>query len=151
MEQAKSQLDRMYGTLTRLADITLEENEIQSSAAFMAAMDDDLNTPKAVAVLMEAVTLANRSEDLAERRRCKAELLAGGRELGILQQDPVAWAKGDAGADGADDAAIDALVAERVAARAAKDWKRADEVRDQLVALGIQIMDGANGTQWRRE
>lgn len=151
VEQAKSQLDRMYGTLERLADVHLEAHEIQPSAAFSAAMDDDLNTPKAVAVLMEAVTLANRSEDAGERRRCKAELLAGGRELGILQQDPVVWAKGSAVGDGADDAAIDALVAERVAARAAKDWKRADEVRDQLVALGIQIMDGANGTQWRRE
>jgi cysteinyl-tRNA synthetase len=150
VEQAKSQLDRMYGTLERLADIQLTEDELRSSAAFNAAMDDDLNTPKAVAVLMEAVTLANRSEDAAERRRCKAELLAGGRELGILQHDPVAWAKGQASVDGADDAAIDALVAERVAARAAKDWKRADEVRDQLQALGIQIMDGANGTQWRR-
>ena len=151
VEQAKSQLDRMYGTLERLADVHLEAHEVQSSAAFGAAMDDDLNTPKAVAVLMEAVTLANRSEDAGERRRCKAELLAGGRELGILQQDPVVWAKGSAVGDGADDAVIDALVAERVAARAAKDWKRADEVRDQLVALGIQIMDGANGTQWRRE
>ncbi len=150
VEQAKSQLDRMYGTLERLADITLEAHEIKASAAFNAAMDDDLNTPKAVSVLMETVTLANRSEDLAERRRCKAELLAGGRELGILQQDPVAWAKGSADSEGTDDAAIDALVAERVAARAAKDFKRADEVRDQLLALGIQIMDGANGTQWRR-
>ena len=150
VEQAKSQLDRMYGTLARLADITLAKDEIVAAPGFLAAMDDDLNTPKAVSVLMEAVTLANRSEDAAERRRCKAELLAGGRQLGILQQDPLAWAKGTA-ADGVDDAAIDALVAQRVAARIAKDWQRADQVRDQLVALGIQIMDGANGTQWRRE
>ena len=150
VEQAKSQLDRMYGTLERLADITLSAHEIVAARGFTAAMDDDLNTPKAVSVLMEAVTRANRSDDAAERRRCKAELLAGGRELGILQQDPLAWAKGTA-AGGADDAAIDALVAQRVAARIAKDWQRADQVRDQLVALGIQIMDGANGTQWRRE
>ncbi len=150
VEQAKSQLDRMYGTLERLADITLSAHEIVAAPGFTAAMDDDLNTPKAVSVLMEAVTLANRSEDAGERRRCKAELLAGGRELGILQQDPVAWAKG-AAAGGADDATIDALVAERVAARIAKDWQRADQVRDQLVALGIQIMDGASATQWRRE
>ena len=150
VEQAKSQLDRMYGTLARLADITLSAHEIVAAPGFIAAMDDDLNTPKAVSVLMEAVTLANRSEDAAERRRCKAELLAGGRELGILQQDPLAWAKGTA-AGGVDDTVIDALVAQRVAARIAKDWQRADQVRDQLVALGIQIMDGANGTQWRRE
>ena len=151
VEQAKSQLDRMYGTLERLADIELADHEIISSDAFLAAMDDDLNTPKAVSVLMEAVTLANRSENVAERRHCKAELLAGGRELGILQQAPLAWAKGSASDGGADDAAIDALVADRIAARAAQDWQRADQVRDQLVALGIQIMDGRSGSQWRRE
>ena len=150
IEQAKSQLDRMYGTLARLDDIALSADEIVATQRFTAALDDDLNTPKALAVLMEAVTLANRSADAGERRRCKVELLAGGRELGILQRDPVAWAKG-AAADGADNATIDKLVAERVAARAAKDWKRADAVRDQLVALGIQIMDGAHGSQWRRE
>ena len=149
VEQAKSQLDRMYGTLARLGDIELSDDEIIAAQRFTAAMDDDLNTPKAVAVLMETVTLANRSDDAGERRRCKAELLAGGRELGILQSDPEAWAKA-APAGGADDASIDELVAERVAARAAKDWKRADEVRDQLEALGIQIMDGANGSKWRR-
>ena len=149
VEQAKSQLDRMYGTLARLADIELSNDEIIAAQRFTAAMDDDLNTPKAVAVLMEIVTLANRSDDANERRRCKAELLAGGRELGILQSDPEAWAKG-AAAGGVDNATIDKLVAERVAARAAKDWKRADEVRGQLEALGIQIMDGANGSQWRR-
>ena len=148
--QAKAQLDRMYGTLARLVDINLCDDEIIAAPAFTAAMDDDLNTPKAVAALMETVTLANRSTDAAERRRCKAELLAGGRELGILQGDPVAWGKGVA-VDGVTDAAIDALVAERVAARSAKDWQRADAVRDQLVALGIQIMDCANGTEWRRE
>ena len=147
VEQAKAQLDRMYGTLERLADIALDERDIDASAAFKAAMDDDLNTPRALSVLMEAVTLANRSEDVAERRRCKAELLAGGRELGILQQDPVAWAKG-VGAD--DDAEIDALVAARNAARAAKNWQRADEIRDELAARGIAIKDGAGGTEWRR-
>lgn len=151
VEQAKAQLDRMYGTLERLADIELADHETISSDAFLAAMDDDLNTPKAVSVLMEAVTLANRSANVAERRRCKAELLAGGRELGILQQAPLVWAKGSAADGGADDAAIDALVAERVAARAAKDWQRADQVRGQLVALGIQIMDGPSASQWRRE
>ncbi|MGE3846336.1 MAG: cysteine--tRNA ligase [Gammaproteobacteria bacterium] len=150
VEQAKAQLDRMYGTLERLADVELAADEVVPSKAFTAAMDDDLNTPKAIAVLMEAVTLANRSQDAAERRRCKAWLLAGGRELGILQQDPVAWAK--AGAVGAedDDAEIDALVAARGAARAAKDWKRADELRDELAARGIAIKDGAGGTEWRR-
>ena len=67
----------MYGTLERLTDMPLQESEIVASAAFTAAMDDDLNTAKAVAVLMEAVTLANRSSAAAERKRCKAELLAG--------------------------------------------------------------------------
>jgi cysteinyl-tRNA synthetase len=148
VEQAKAQLDRMYGALDRLADVEVDSSAAPS-AAFCAAMDDDLNSPKAVAVLMEAVTAANRATDAAECRRLKSELLAGGRELGILQQAPAAWfAQGRA--DAVDAAAIDALVAERVAARAARDWARADAIRAELDALGITLMDGASGTTWRR-
>ena len=148
--QARAQLDRMYGTLERLADIDLGADELSPSTAFIAAMDDDLNTPKALSALMEVVTAANRATAVAERRRCKIELLSGGRELGILQQAPADWF---ASAPGAvlDTAAIDALVAARVASRAARDWARADALRAELDALGVQIMDNPGGTTWRRE
>lgn len=151
VQQAKAQLDRLYGALERLAPLAGDtDDSARPSAAFIAAMDDDLNTPKAVSVLMEAVSAANRAEDPAECRRLRGELLAGGRELGILNLTPAVWFKTTAGAD-VDVSAIDALVAARVAARAARDWQAADAIRAQLQAMGVQIKDSAEGTQWRME
>ncbi len=151
VQQAKAQLDRLYGALERLApfagDGAIGE---RPSSAFQEAMDDDLNTPKALAVLMETVTAANRATLPAECRQLRAELLAGGHELGILNQEPATWFRSTAGGD-VDVPAIEALVAARVAARAAKDWAAADAIRDQLLVLGVQIKDGAEGTQWRME
>ena len=148
--QSKAQLDRMYGALERLADIGLKSDEISASAPFNEAMDDDLNSPKAIAVLMEAVTDANRASDANERRRLKAELIAGGRELGILQQDPAVWFSGLSGSS-VDTERVDRMIAERNQARANKDWAAADAIRDQLAAMGVQIKDNPEGTQWRME
>ncbi|MGE0485887.1 MAG: cysteine--tRNA ligase [Gammaproteobacteria bacterium] len=146
--QAKSQLDRLYGALERLAEVTA--SAVPAPAAFVAAMDDDLNTPQALAVMMELAGAANRADNGGEQARLKGELLACGRELGILAQAPATWFRG--GVSGTLDAvAIDALVAERDAARAARDWARADAIRDQLAALGVTIQDGADGTRWRFE
>jgi cysteinyl-tRNA synthetase len=150
VRQSKAQLDRMYGALERLAPIEIDAGDVAPAAEFCAAMDDDLNTPKALAVLMEAVTAANRANAAATQRRLKGELLGGGRELGILSREPAAWFRW-APAGGTDDAAIEALVAARGAARAARDFARADAIRVELAALGVQINDSADGTHWRRE
>jgi len=150
VHQSKAQLDRMYGALERLAAVDVDPADVAPAAEFCAAMDDDLNTPKALAVLMEAVTAANRVDGELAQRRLKGELLGGGRELGILRQEPRAWFR-QTPAGGSDDAAIDALVAARGAARAARDFARADAIRAELAALGVQIKDAADGTHWRRE
>jgi len=147
--QAKAQLDRLYGALERLAEVPLPA-AAAPSAAFSAAMDDDLNTPQALAVLMEAAGAANRGGDNAALGRLKGELVAGGSELGILQQDPAQWFRHDAGG-AIDTATVERLIAERNAARAARDWASADRIRDDLAAMGVQIQDGAEGTQWRIE
>jgi cysteinyl-tRNA synthetase len=76
-------------------------------------------------------------------------LLAAGRLLGVLQQDPAAWLKTAAPSATVDAAEIDRLVAARVAARQAKDFKEADRLRDRIVALGVIIEDRADGTHWR--
>jgi cysteinyl-tRNA synthetase len=147
LRQAKAELDRLYGALERLyADATPEA--AAPSAAFIAAMDDDLNTPLALATLMEAAGAANRAEDASLRAHLKGELLAGGRELGLLQQSPAAWFRSGAGA--LDEARVVALVAARDAARAARDFTAADALRAELAALGVLIKDGPDGTQWRR-
>ena len=83
-----------------------------------------------------------------ETRRLAGELLADGALIGLLQQEPSAWFKGDRG--DADDAVIDQLISEREQARVDRDYARADEIRVQLSAMGIVLEDGAGKTRWRR-
>ncbi|MDQ2859976.1 MAG: cysteine--tRNA ligase [Pseudomonadota bacterium] len=144
VDQAKSALDTLYGALRRSVDVPAEGDE--PSDAFMDALFDDLNTPKANA---ELFAMARRLETgtLAERARAKGELLAAGALTGFLQADPEGWFHG--GADGALTARIDALIAERVAARTARDWPAADRLRGELTALGVEVMDSADGATWK--
>ncbi len=147
--EAKSQLDRLYGTLRRMRDIE-PVGPCVPNAEFAAAMDDDLNSPQALAVLMELVTRANVATDPAELGALKAALLGGGRELGILQQDPEQWFS-YASAGAIDVARVEALIAARTAARTARDWAAADRIRGELADLGVRIEDGAQGTTWRTD
>jgi len=141
---AKSALDSLYGALDRARDV--EAATTEPSAAFLEALGDDLNTPKANA---ELFAIARRLEtgDGAERGVAKGELLASGALIGFLQADPRAWFRG--GADVALTARIDALIAERVAARSAKDWAKADAIRAELTALNVEVMDSADGATWK--
>ena len=148
VEQAKSQLTRLYGALQRLEPFEVEVGPTSAPSKFYAAMDDDLNTSLAIAVLMEQASLANTATDEATLRHCKAALLAGGAELGLLQQTPAAWFS-QASAGAIDAVRVEGLIAERNAARAAKDWATADRVRSEIAALGVSIQDGPQGTQWR--
>jgi cysteinyl-tRNA synthetase len=142
--QAKSALDSLYGALRRAEEVVPSTDE--PSPAFLEALFDDLNTPKANA---ELFALARRLEtgDAAEKSLAKGQLLASGALIGFLQGDPTAWFQG--GADVALTARIDALIAERIAARAAKDWGRADAIRAELTALHVEVMDSAAGATWK--
>jgi cysteinyl-tRNA synthetase len=144
VDQARSALDTLYGALLRAKHVAAATSE--PSGAFMEALFDDLNTPKANA---ELFAIARRLETggPAERALAKGELLASGALVGLLQADPEAWFQG--GADGALKARIEALVARRVAARAARDWPAADRLRGELTALGVEVMDSATGATWK--
>src|SRR5690606_39134509 len=107
------------------------------------------NTPQALAELSRIAGEARKATDTAERTRLKGELLGAGRALGLLQQDPAAWF-GSSGADATDDARIQALVDERHAAKLARDFARADAIRDQLAGEGILLEDTPQGVRWRR-
>lgn len=145
--QAKAQLDRLYGALQRLETIEVASH---AGADFTAAMDDDLNTPHAIASLMATASRANTAETEFEKTTCKAALLAGGAELGILQQTPTVWFSQHASGR-VDVARIESLIAARSVARAVKNWVEADRVRAEISALGVSIQDGPNGTDWRVE
>src|SRR5574343_161984 len=146
IEQSVKTLDRMYGTLRDLADVDATPGEIPE--AVEAVLCDELNTPQALAELANLAGQARRSEDADERALLKSQLLAAGKALGLLQQSPEAWfAKG---ADGSDDARIQALVDERTAAKAGKDFARADAIRKQLADEGILLEDTPQGVRWKR-
>jgi cysteinyl-tRNA synthetase len=109
-------------------------------------MDDDFNTPEAMAVLFDLSAEANRSGDAAVAGELRA--LAG--VLGLLERSPEDFLKGRAQAGGLDDAQIEALIAQRVAAKKARDFATADRVRDELKQQGVILEDSAAGTTWRR-
>ncbi len=143
LEQSRATLDRLYNALRRMSDVIVED--VEAPAGLVAALCDDLNTPQALAELSRLATEANKAKD-ADKPRLKGELLAGGALMGLLQQDPDQWARGD----DSDAARIDALVAERIAARKAKDFAKADQIRNDLAAEGVEIMDGPQGSTWRK-
>ncbi|MFC3674260.1 cysteine--tRNA ligase [Ferrovibrio xuzhouensis] len=146
LREAKAQLDRLYRALDGLKDVTAGSDTAPDG--FVAALADDLNTPKALAELHQLASAANKATDPAERARLKGQLQAAGRLLGLLQQDPAAWLKGDVAAD-VDVAEIEGLIAARRAARARKDWVESDRIRDTLAARGVLLEDKAGETTWR--
>ena len=147
LEQAQSTIDGFYLSLRHVADVPAEPALDIESPVFKALLDD-LNTPAAIAELHQLVKQLNKASP-DELSAAKTALLSAGHLLGILQEDPEAWfaAKLD---DSLDTAAIDALVAERFQAKQARDFARADAIREELNAAGIVIEDGPNGSTWRR-
>jgi cysteinyl-tRNA synthetase len=116
-------------------------------------MDDDFNTPEALAVLFDLVREINRLRDVDPTAAAGlgAELRDLGDALGLLQDDPEAYLRGGGNeANGLDDAQIEALIQRRADARKARDWAEADRIRDELQTAGILLEDGAGGTSWRR-
>jgi len=147
LKQAKTTLDRIYGALRRVWDA--DRGEARDTGV-LRALQDDLNTPEALAELSrlagEANTAADQKDSVA-MANAKANLLAAGKLLGLLTLTPKDW---EQGGDEDGNARIDALVQARIDARAAKDWAEADRIRNELAAEGIEIMDGAGGSTWRR-
>jgi len=151
--QSSKALERFYHCLKDL-DIRNAKSLTNSrfEKAFVAAMDDDFNTPEAFSVMFEMVSEINRikvtDQDLANQ--LGALLVRLGGSMGILQAEPAAFLQASVGAE-IDSVEIDRLVAARDQARADKDWGKADEIRDQLTALNVVVEDGAAGSTWRIE
>ncbi|MFZ3004800.1 MAG: cysteine--tRNA ligase [Phenylobacterium sp.] len=144
IEQSKKALDRLYGALRRSSEVKAQATG--PSVAFLEALEDDLNTPAAMAELFAMATALEtaRGED---RAYAKGELLASANLMGFLFADPEYWFQ--AGVSDELREKVDGLIADRVAARAAKDWAAADRIRGELTALNIEVMDNPTGATWR--
>jgi cysteinyl-tRNA synthetase len=150
VRQARTALDRLYGALRRVAGVAASP-AAGLPETIREPLEDDLNTPMALAALHEIASALNKSEDKREQARLKGDLLAGGAVLGLVQGDVEGWFRWTAaGFTGPSDAEIDALVADRRAARAARNWAEADRLRDLLVGHGIALEDKPDRTLWRR-
>jgi cysteinyl-tRNA synthetase len=154
MERAKQTLDRFYNTLRLMDEIEPDGDCRVYPDAVRAALEDDLNTPLALMHLHELAGEANRTTDRAERARLKAQILGAGHALGLLRLDPEAWFRGgpaSGGETGPDEAEIEHLINERLAARRNRDFATADRIRDDLKARGVVLEDGPDGTRWKRD
>ncbi|MBT3765110.1 MAG: cysteine--tRNA ligase [Rhodospirillales bacterium] len=151
IKQAKETLDRFYGALRNVSSLR-NQNNYPIPDKIMAALSDDLNTPLAISHLHELVGALNKAEAEDEIAELSGSLLAGAEVLGLLAADPEDWFKGQTSdaEGGLDAAAIEALIEERTAARAAKDFAASDRIRDELADQGIVLEDGADGTTWKR-
>ncbi len=149
LDQSARTLDGLYGALRDLQDVEKgDASDDDLPSEFVEALEDDLDTPRALAILFDLRRSARRTSDPGERAIIKKKLLACARLLGIGQRDPEDWLLERFGqVDDIEE--IERLVAERDEARHSRDFARADRIRDALVERGIVLEDGAEGTRWR--
>lgn len=148
LQQSKTTLDRLYSALRRVWNANSVESE---DMKVQGALSDDLNTPLALANLSNLSTKANVAADMQDEKAmqvAKAELLAAGNLLGLLQSSPSEW---EQGFDKQENEIVENLVEERLKARQMKDFARADEIREQLSKMNIEVMDSPQGSTWRRK
>ena len=152
LDSARAALGRLYNSLRGVEPADKTPDDDDYSKRFEQAMDDDFNTPEAIAVLFDLATHINRASDqgdAAEASRLAAILKKLANVLGLLEADPEVYLKGGAGAD--DSEQIEALIQKRLQARADKNWGEADRIRDELHAMGIELEDKGGNTIWRRK
>ncbi len=158
LEQADAALGRIYTALRDLPVVVAVASDY--TQRFRASMDDDFNTPEAIAVLQALTREVNSARDAGDAQRAAqlaAELRALGAVLGVLELPPAQWFRLAAGTAPAlagqplSDAEIEARIAARVAARRGKNWAESDRIRDELAASGVLLEDKPGGaTTWRR-
>ena len=149
IESARRMLDRLYGAVRGIDVSAAARADAKPPEALVAALEDDLNSPKAMAEFFALARELNKTNDEAQRQRLATSMYAAGDLMGLLQSDPETWFAGHTeGALLAED--IEALIDKRKHAKAERDFDTADSIRDQLAEAGVSIADGRDGTTWRR-
>ena len=147
LDDAKRSLDSLYFTLRDvpavLADIDWRND---FAARFAAALNEDFDSHGAISVLFELASEANRQKS----GELSGLLKALGAVIGLLEREPMAYLQGGAQVGGLDEAAIEQMIADRAAAKKAKNFAESDRIRDELKAAGIALDDSPQGTSWRR-
>ncbi|ASG20488.1 cysteine--tRNA ligase [Nitrospirillum viridazoti] len=147
LRQARATLDRWYGVLRAAG--TVPAAKVPDEV--LAALEDDLNTPLAFSLLHELANRFHKETDEGARRAVAASFKAAANLMGLLTQDPEAWFRWTPkGAEGLDEAAIQAAIQARKDARAAKNFAEADRIRKDLLDQGVVLEDGPQGTTWKR-
>jgi len=150
LDDAKQSLTRFYTALKNLPSPSGGEGAVDWNTPyaqrFKSAMDDDFNTPEAMAVLFDLANEVNKTNSL----QLAAQLKVLGGVLGLLQREAREFLQGGATTGGLDDAMIDAQIAARIAAKQAKNYAEADRIRKELLEAGIVLEDSVTGTTWRR-
>ena len=149
---AQQKLDRMYGALREagISGAQLSQSNTLPPLTVVEALEDDLNTPKALAELFNLAREINREADAKKRQKLAEVMRAGGWLLGLLQADPELWFIEARSSDVLDEQAINSLVSNRESARKAGNFSEADLIRDELRRKGITIEDSSKGSRWRR-
>jgi cysteinyl-tRNA synthetase len=148
LESARRMLDRLYGAVQGIDVPDDVRAAVDVPDALVAALQDDLNSPKALSVFFGLAKDLNKATDVATKAQLAAEMFACGELMGLLGDDPDAWFEGHVEGE-LTSGEIAALIEKRNAAKAAGDYAAADAVRDGLKEQGITIQDGREGTTWR--
>ncbi|MHC9511227.1 cysteine--tRNA ligase [Kangiella sp. M94] len=157
LESADASLERLYNSLRGVDLSQANDDKLdileQAQSRFIEAMDDDFNVPEAMPVLFDLAKEVNRlkATDMTTAATIAVKLKELAGVLSLLQQDPEGFLKSGAGESDVSDEEVDTLIQQRLQARADKDWALADEIRDKLHAMNIELEDGAGGTSWRRK
>ena len=149
IESARRMLNRLYGAIRGIQVSGNDRAGTEPPAAVMAALEDDLNTPKAMAEIFNLARALNKTQDETRRSRLAAEILVAGDLVGLLKNDPEEWFA-TSNEKALPVSEIESLIAKRNEARAKRDFTAADAIRDELAANGVSIEDGSSGTRWRR-